>query len=204
MREDLTICCVLKSGGEYGEQHAENLRLMCERWLPSIPFVCLTDIKSPLFECVPLTEKLPGWWSKMELFDKFRSGSWLFFDLDTIIRSRTGLVNALSGSQFHILRDFYRGKNNPIAMGSGIMAWSGDYSWIWSLFQQRGRHGFRGDQDFLEFAFNARGELPVFFQDITRDIASYKADNKGRDAPIVAFHGKPRPWQQVDIPYPAI
>lgn len=203
MRENLKICCVLKSGGEYGEQHVENLRLMCERWIPDVEFVCLTDIKSPLFECVSLTHKLPGWWSKMELFDKFRTGLWLFFDLDTIIRKSVSL-DFLSGQQFCILRDFYRGRNNPLAMGSGVMFWNGDHSWIWEAFQKKGLSGLRGDQDFLEMVFRDANRGANYFQDITDQMASYKADNKGRDASIVVFHGKPRPWQQLDIPYPAI
>lgn len=203
MRENMKICCVLKSGGEYGEKHVENLRLMCQRWIPDVEFVCLTDIKSPLFECVPLTENLPGWWSKMELFDKFRDGSWLFFDLDTIIRKPVSL-DFLSRKKFVILRDFYRGRSIKSAMGSGVMFWDGDHSWIWDDFKVRGRTGFRGDQDFLEVAFWENRRDASYFQDLTNQIASYKADNKGRDAPIVAFHGKPRPWQQQDIPYPAI
>lgn len=203
MCEPLRIISVLKTGGEYGEHHVINLKSMCERWMPKHAFICLTDIESPRFECHELNHNLPGWWSKMELFDQFRSGGNLFFDLDTIIRGKVDL-SFLEKESFLILRDFYRGRANPSAMGSGIMFWRGDFSWIWKSFVANGRVGLRGDQDFLERAFLNAGQSTSFFQDVTDQICSFKAGGGRDNAPIVAFHGKPRPWEQKSIPYPSI
>lgn len=203
MCESLRIISVLKTGGEYGEHHVINLKSMCDRWLPKHEFICLTDAPSTRFECRSLKHNLPGWWSKMELFEQFREGSNLFFDLDTIIRGVVSL-GCLDRASFLILRDFYRGRTNPLAMGSGVMFWRGDFSWIWESFIRTGRVGFRGDQDFLERAFSDAGQSASYFQDVTDQICSFKAGGGRDDAPIVAFHGKPRPWEQSLIPYPSI
>jgi hypothetical protein len=49
--------------------------------------------------------------------------------------------------------------------------------------------------------------LPMYFQDYTDSIMSYKADIRDgnaslNDATVLYFHGKPRPWNQDDIPWP--
>lgn len=143
----------------------------------------------------------------MELFRVF-SGPTLYFDLDTIIRADASVVvDAARNSRFVILRDFYRGINDRSAMGSGMMWWSGDMRWVLDKWLAEGCAGHRGDQDFLEKCFKEGGQKFEFWQDIAPEmVCSFKADIRDAKhpstAPVVCFHGRPRPWEQDVIPYP--
>ena len=81
---DLTIACVLRSGGDFDAEYVERLRDGVAANL-SLPhrFVCLSDIEVPC-ERVALRHGWPGWWSKLELFEQLK-GRVLYFDLDTVI-----------------------------------------------------------------------------------------------------------------------
>lgn len=196
----MIIATVLKTGGEYQEKHVEWLRDQCERHIPQGQFTCLTD-GSPDCHTIPLTENLPGWWSKMELFRI--EGPVLYFDLDTmIVGSCDHWLEEIKHSKFALLRDIYRGKRNKHAMGSGIMYWSGDMSHVWDAYCEDGRPTDvpGGDQSYLEAAVRTA----EYIQDFTDDVVSYKAqirdgNYKKEKASVIYFHGKPRPWDQNEI-----
>ena len=206
----MNIVCLLKSGGDFSPRHVHTLQKMCQQWIRhKHEFVCLTDVPESLrCRTVRLESDAKGWWAKMELFRVFQ-GRTLYLDLDTIIRSPVDLGN-IQDHPFIILRDFYRGAQNPKAMGSGVMWWSEDLRWIWQMWCERGHNTLRGDQDFLELAFDSclNPNTPVaFFQDIAPEmVCSFKANIRGvkvpSQAPIVCFHGHPRPWDQKLIQYP--
>lgn len=62
----MKIVTVLRSGGEYNEQHVYWLY----KQLPAdYEKICLTDITIPDIQTVKLTTNYPGWWSKIEMFD---------------------------------------------------------------------------------------------------------------------------------------
>lgn len=202
----MRIVCVLKSGGDYHPHHVHALQVMCGRWaVEEHEFWCLTDVPE-LLTCKTATLQgdAKGWWAKIELFRAFQ-GPTLFFDLDTVIRGPFS-IKVFEDAPFVILRDFYRGENNKRAMGSGMMYWSGDLRWVWEMWQQRGVGSLRGDQDFLEEAFKDRDV--TYFQDVDSQMAcSFKAGIRDVQTPscasVVCFHGKPRPWEQSLVPYPA-
>ncbi len=204
----MKVTCVLKRGGEYHPRHVKALQAMCQQWLPQCPFICLTDYSEIVgCEILPLRHNLTGWWAKMELFDAFEDGETLFFDLDTVVRGSFEVsLQALSGREFVILRDFYRGGKEPRAMQSSVMFWRGSQRWIWEHFVAQGRGEMRGDQDFLEAAFAKAGKTPEFWQDFTEEVVSFKAHVRDAKtpsaAPVVAFHGEPRPWRQRLVTYP--
>jgi len=81
---DLTIACVLRSGGDFDQEYVERLRDGVAANL-SLPhrFVCLSDVEVPC-ERLALQHGWPGWWSKLELFEQLK-GRVLYFDLDTVI-----------------------------------------------------------------------------------------------------------------------
>lgn len=123
-------------------------------------------------------------------------------DLDTaVVGSCDHWLQRIAGEEFVILRDFYRGARNPRAMGSGLMYWAGDMGYVWRA-AQRGRPMREAacDQTWLERTV----ERAAFFQDFTDDVLSFKADVRaGRDwraASIICFHGRPRPWEQQEVP----
>ncbi len=194
----IIVATVLKTGGEYVEQHVERLQDMVDEYISNAIFVCLTD-GNPDCRTIPLTARLPGWWSKMELFQL--EGPVLYFDLDTTIQGNCDhWIDTIKDLDFVCLRDVYRGKRNRLAMGSGIMYWSGDMTHVWDAYCQDGMpiNIPGGDQSYLEAAIRRAHYL----QDYADDVVSYKFDirdgnYKAKNASVVYFHGKPRPWDEV-------
>jgi len=196
----MIFATVLRTGREYNEDHVHKLRDMAEKYLPGCRFVCLTD-GTPQCERITLTHKYPGWWSKMELFKL--EGPVLYMDLDTVIcNDISHWLDQIKDNKFVILRDVYRGEREPHAMQSSIMYWSGDMSEVWEEFSDRPDFSHpNGDQGWLEQHIDDVSYL----QDFTNDVVSYKAHiQKGypkHKASVIFFHGKPRPWEQKDVPY---
>ena len=193
---------VLRTGGEYNSDHVYALKRQVEKHIPQAEFYCLSNAN---LDCnvIPLTESLPGWWSKMELFKI--EGACLYADLDTMIVGNCDQwLDEIADRQFVCLRDPYRGKRDPSSMGSGIMFWCGDMRRVWDEYVDSNKPITipGGDQEFLEQVIMKAD----YIQDFTDDVVSYKADCRDgsynwRDASIVYFHGKPRPWDQREIPW---
>jgi len=194
------IACVLKFGGDFLPAHVYALQKMCDRFLPGEEFICLTDME---LDCPTLTLDYdwPGWWSKIELF---RLPSALYMDLDTVlVGDCTELLEAARPHDFVIMRDVYRGAADPRAMQSSLMWWSKPHRFIYDQFKTGDRYCEGGDQVYLEWAL--AGRLVTYWQDITPGIVSFKADvlPNGVQAEdrLIAFHGKPRPWEQTRVAY---
>jgi hypothetical protein len=147
----------------------------------------------------PLNSNLRGWWPKLSLFARVElmSSPTLYLDLDTVI---TGNIDKICEyvekcNKFTILRDFYR----PEGYGSGMMAWNGDYSYIWSEFCKNPigiinkYNGVMGDQWFMQDMVKDANLWQDQFKD---EIVSYKVDcvnGRPEKAKVVCFHGEPRP-----------
>ncbi len=193
------VVAVLRSGGIYKPEHVYKLRDGVEKHL-GWDFVCLSDVELDC-DTIPLCHNWPGWWSKFEIFSL--TGPTLYFDLDTIlVGDCRGWAEKAVNEDFCILRDRYRGRKNPQAMGSGIMAWRDDVFYIYEHFlQYRNMSHPLGDQGIVEQAV----KKATFLQDLTDSVVSYKADIlEGyplEKASVVYFHGEPRPWSQNSIPY---
>lgn len=203
--EKVIVTCVLKSGGEYLPRHVYNLRDMCADFLPPHEFVCLTDLPQMHCQTIPLFHNWPGWWSKIELF-KLR-GKHLYFDLDTVLVSDcSSIVSVAQGKTFIILRDIYRGLTDKFAMGSGMMYWEDDLSFVYDSFLESPNYCSGGDQAFLEEVFRDKLNCVTYWQDICEGIVSYKANVRVHGLKpsdkIIVFHGEPRPWQQKEVAYP--
>lgn len=204
----LNVVCVLRSGGEYTPEHVVALRDGVAAHLP-LPhrFVCLTDFPRE-DGCIagvpaaPVAHDWPGWWAKMDLFRPgLFTGRVLYLDLDTVI---VGDLSDLAcyGGDFGIVSDFYR----PERPQSCIMAWEADNALsraIWRSFSRdperwMHEHERGGDQAFIAgVIYGHEDRLTNLYPD---QIVSYKVhvrdgDGVPDDARIVAFHGKPRPWE---------
>lgn len=186
----------------YGPDHVRWLKEMVTRFCP-VPhrFVCLTDTRVDGVDIIPLRDNLPGWWSKMELFREFDDVFYL--DLDTVI---TGDLSDLVSHphKFTALRNF-SSKPDTERMGSGVMAWKGDYRFLHEKFMQAPREFMAtftsskrwGDQGFINEGLKGKFDR---FQDLfPGQIVSQKTDMQNNilptDARIVCFHGKPKPWE---------
>lgn len=206
----LTVCAVLRSGGDYTVHYAKNLIASVRRHKPKEEwrFALLCD--SPIFSqgviesCVPLENQWPGWWSKIELFSPAMSATdRLYVDLDTlVIGGLQPLIDAARKCQRPVmLRDFYRDHG----YGSGVMFLPAGWgSFIYNRFIQEPeaimeRYKRGGDQAFLEQMLPFKAAC--VWQDIvgTDAIVSFKPfpgaelAEAPKNARIVCFHGKPRP-----------
>lgn len=195
---DPTMICVLRTGGEYTPSLVVRLRDSLAKHAPGRKFVCLTDTPIAGVECKFLDYDWPGWWAKMELFRPDIKGDLLFFDLDTIV---VGDVTPLLGlNRLAMLRDFYRKDH----LGSGLMYLPEAYraeiwnDWCLSPARFMAECGSLGDQNFLERYWLGKAAR---IQDLVGEqVLSYKVHVRGqkhlpRDARVVCFHGKPRPWE---------
>ncbi len=194
------IITVLKTGGEYNENHVEWLQRQIGRTI-----ICITDSTKPMKNVItePMKYNWPKWWAKMEIFhpDVYH-GDFLYTDLDTVF-----LKGCPEWDLMHttVLADMY-GQDH---MNSGLMYIKhGDKFAIWREWLRNPdawMKKYHGDQDFLNQYWNDKPRL----QDIKPlKVVSYKADilkesistGKRLDrgdlstANIVVFHGQPRPW----------
>lgn len=196
----MTVCCVLRSGGDYDARYVRRLcRGLSEHLNILHRFVCLTDLPSEvawadpvghIVEPLPLEHDWPGWWAKMEIFRI--PGPLLYFDLDTVIVGDiTPLAKLLcegTPETFVGLRDFYTGR-----LQSAILGWSGDVRILYDRFAAHaaeaswnpgrigpsmthmGRH-HRGDQDWLSMTLTTYRTPVGFIQDVFPGVYSAKAD----------------------------
>ena len=199
----MKIVTVLKSGGIYKPEHVKTLHQQCLKYGFGSEFICISDDPTvPGY--YPMKHDWPTWWGKMEIF--LIPGPVLYLDLDTIvIKDLTSLFKEIKNHKFICLRDFYKDAKMERSVGSGVMAWNGDMSFIYKEFLKDPEKNMAecttprwwGDQGFIEKCVSGQ----VYWQDIApRKIVSWKVHCKHEipgDAHIIAFHGKPKPWEEV-------
>lgn len=185
--EPLTVCCVLRSGGCYTPEYVERLKAGIEQHLTDFNFVCLSDIDVP--NRMALVTDWPGWWAKLEIFRL--KGRVLYFDLDTVIAGDLAEI-ANYPHRFTMLRDFIY----PDRLASGVMAWGGDYQFLFDhfhlgLIDRYRRQPRYGDGGYIQDQVDSQA-----FQDILPgQMLSYKQHPDRRAARVVCYHGLPRPHQ---------
>lgn len=189
---ELTVACVLRSGGIYTPEWVSKLRNGVAAHLKQPHrFVCLSDAPVDC-ERIPLEHDWPTWWPKIELFKI--AGPVLFLDLDTlIVGPLDDIADACRAHDFVALSNFYA----PKRPGGGVLGWSGDVSHLYDTFaaaptKWMAECGQGGDQAFIE-----RTVKPTFWQDLFPGaFVSYKAHNCAAALPngarIMALHGRPK------------
>lgn len=193
-----TLLTVLRSGGDYLPEHVEALRDQAARHAPGLAFRCLSDVDVP--GRIPMRTDWPGWWAKIEALGV--PGPALYLDLDSVIRAPLDrMLAAMDRHSWITLRDL--DPRAPRTVASGVMAWSGDMSALRDRFaEDPARHmsenvspRWWGDGGFVE----RHAPRPAFWQDVAPGaIVSWKLDCRAGippDACVVAFHGRPRPWE---------
>lgn len=199
----MKIVTVLKSGGIYKPEHVKMLYDQCQKYGSNTEFICISD-DSNVPGYLPMKNNWPTWWGKIETF--LIQGPVLYLDLDTIvINDLKPIFDVINKNKFICLRDFYKDVNMQRTVGSGVMAWNGDMKFIYDEFEKNPEKNMAectttrwwGDQGFIEKC--VRGQL--YWQDLVpRKIVSWKVHCKydiPSDAHIIAFHGKPKPWDEV-------
>ena len=204
----MRVALVLRSGGDFEPGHVETLARQIHSHLSGAKIICLADCEVAC-EPVSLRHDWPGWWAKMELYAPWIEGDLLYVDLDTVI---TGDLADIAGrGKLTVLSDFYR----PERMGSGLMYLPhDDRAAIWEAWiADPERHIAEcttperwGDQGFLQDFWRERADrwqdvLPgqvVSYKVHVREPQTHRESGNGSvpdNARVVAFHGKPRPWE---------
>ena len=113
------ICC--RFGEKFTDWHIDNLKHMIDTY---------SGIEYDEFEVIE--EDLFGnWYNKLQMYDKFRDGENLYFDLDVIIHNK--LPN-LVRKNFTLLNDGWWREIAHTPLNSSIVSWTGDVSEIWKTF----------------------------------------------------------------------
>lgn len=195
--QELTVLCVLKSGGRYDAADVHNLRRLVEPCF-SVPFrfVCLSDDKAAAD--LPLVNKLPGWWSKLELFK--HTGPCIYLDLDTFAcGSLDPLAEWAVSNPGKIAMLMRRARDNGL-FGSGIMAWNGDFSWLLSSFDRRDLNKYGGDDVYLSHLFRMLEVRPAYIEDLISTRLYCGSTPPGKDDRLIYFANGPKP-RDVGEPY---
>lgn len=198
----LWIACVLKTGGDYTEEYVQKLYRMVARHM-SLPFLFLafTDVTNPAPHpgvlWIQLKTPRPRWWSKLEVF-RICTGyvRTIYLDLDTVIAGDLAPLaeEDLGPSGIAMLRGFKR----PQRRASGVMAWSGNFRWLLDGVEDAPEYPEGWEQEYIIRRLREQEIEPAVVQDFL-PVVSYKHDCRGNrkppDAPIVCFHGLPRPHE---------
>lgn len=218
MEKQVTFLTVLKSRkieDDYGmsvgysiyePEHVYALQKQIEQcYKKPHRFICLTDFDNLKCDSIKLKYNLPGWWSKMELFQpdlvsKNPEDVFIYFDLDTcLVSDITELIDY--PHTMSALAEVSASGLVPGRFGSGVMAWRGDWSHVYHEFMKDTfgniqKYKVGGDQHVLHEA------CPDFkpIQHIIDGCINYKyqlrdKENLPSESKIIYFHGLPKPWK---------
>ena len=124
-------------------------------------------------------------YDKLVLFDRFRKGQYLFFDLDTVI---TGPIVDLYTTEFTLLNAWWREPFHT-PLNSSIMSWCGDHSHIYEKFNE--------DPDYYMIKYN-KGIDEFIYKEIEYQTYGKVCDSYawgGGNLPITLYnHAKDKLW----------
>jgi hypothetical protein len=198
----MKIVTVLKTSNEYKKEYVDLIYKQCQKYAPNVEFICISDDPTvPGY--VKMEHNWPRWWPKMEIFKIH--GPVLYLDLDTIVfRDLKPILDNILKYEFVAIRDFYKDHRMQRTLGSGVMFWKGDMKYLYDEFLKDPEKNMAecmtsrwwGDQGFIEKTIKTP---VVYWQDVfPKKLVSWKVHCRGgipSDAVIIAFHGKPKPWE---------
>ncbi len=209
MAAALTAVCVYRPGNGFTDEYVLRRRAqIAEHCKAPHDFVCITNAKLPGVNTLPLTNKWPGFWCKLDLFKHRWPGIAVYEDLDTLT---VGDITDISTypHDFTIATDFRPGRMERVQ--SSFMAWDGsqDLKYLHSEFhmglalqyaKSMDRWGDQGwIQDRLRRPYESLQKLfPDRYVHYKTHVAGWKGELSGRvprGASIVAFSGTPRPHE---------
>jgi len=197
MMEQLTIICVLKTGGDFDADYFQHItNSIKDKVGTPFHFCFITDLdtRNRSNAYIPLMKNYPGWWSKLEAFRIH--GPCIYLDLDTVVlRSISNFAKIVCKQEkgFWMLEPFRATEE----WASGVMAWNGDYRWLFNELTTDDILRYEWDQRYISAKLKERCVLINRVQEYVK-VMSYKKQArhlKEVDADIVCFHGKPRPHE---------
>lgn len=204
------VICV-RQGPKYGDEWVHRLRGMVDANLTEPhEFVCMTDRLIKGVRCVPCAPGLTGWWAKLGLgWPGLFPGMNLYLDLDVVIDGNIDdlIWDSLWPGKLCAPDDFsyslahpkpglgaeqQRLLGGPGTINSSVMVWNGDdIAPILTEFRREKMDEVHGDQNWItQCLWPDRLELMD-----PRWVCSYKyhVERNERSAPIIVFHGEPKP-----------
>lgn len=202
----MKVACV-KWGDKYGAEWVVRLKNMVAQWLPCAhEFICYTEKPVAGVTCEPLPSDLPGWWAKLGLF-KFAHPETLYFDLDVVIRGSLAAIPRPDDGKVWAIDDFGYGFRKPKrtltaeqirflggehTCNSSVMYWRGDAGRkVWDDFTPAVMNEVHGDQNWISKTLWP--DALALFEDGLACSYKYDVLRNGSAAPIVVFHGDPKP-----------
>lgn len=132
----------VRTGDKYSQWYEDNLKHMIDTYsgLDYDEFVVIRD---------DLYDDDSGTLNKLQMFDRFKSGQNIYFDLDMLIK---GDCNHLLRKEFTLCHAHWRGPDHT-PLNSSIVSWQGDVSHINNKFHEDHEYAFtkyyRGDDQYI-------------------------------------------------------
>lgn len=206
----ISVVCVLKSGGIYNTTYVKALArgIKVNSTLP-YKFWCMTDtpFKFPGVNILSLRLNLPGWWSKVEVWNPSLAGILgraLYIDLDTLV---TGNIDNILGydGDLCLQRDFafLDCPSIPIVNFAPKAMKP-----VWDVFHKDPERWMRegdkciaphfGDQILVSKALKVPLECDYWQDILAGEIVSYRFECRNHlppEARLVSCHGLPKPHE---------
>ena len=217
MSETYNVCCVLstqtffnkKRKCEYGVDNVAWLMRMLKQHI-TLPanFYCLSDVPFDIdgVERIPLIHGWPGWWSKLELFRPGLFDDNVFYiDLDmAILHNIDHFVSIADPDEFWILNSMSKNTSpeRSKAVNSSMMAWNGDYSYLYDAFCQNPKRYMKeysvshkwADQEFINDRHNDLQRFQLLYPgQIMSYLKNYRTDEDVIRCRVMCFHGEVKP-----------
>ena len=166
------IICV-NTGDKFSKWYTDNLKYMIDVW---------SGLGYDHFEVID-EEKHNGVFNKLQMFDKFRDGENLYFDLDVCIYDK--LPN-LKRQNLTVLHAWWRDRWHT-SLNSSIISWTGDQSHIYKKFIEKPEYYQekynKGIDQMLEEMYN-----PATFGKVCYTIQNNEFEDKNKEYPMVLFN----------------
>tara|TARA_X000000950_G_C13776680_1_gene603347 strand:+ start:271 stop:843 length:573 start_codon:yes stop_codon:yes gene_type:complete len=149
---------IVNTGNKFSNWYTDNLKYMIDKY-SNLNYDKLEIIDEEIYE---------GVFDKLQMFNKFKDGQNIFFDLDVLIK---GDCNNYLKNDLTICYAWWRdAKHTPL--NSSVISWFGDVSYIYDKFNQDPDYYmikyWRGIDKYLEENFNPQ------VYDKSYNIHSYK------------------------------
>ena len=168
----MRIICV-NTGNAFGPWFTKNLKHMIDTY---------SGLKYDEF-CVIDQEKHWAYFNKLQMFDQFRDGENLYFDLDICIK---GPVPDLIRKDLTVVYAWWRDRYHT-SLNSSIVSWTGDQSYIYREFLKDTKNlekkYYRGIDQYLEEVFK-----PQTDDNVCSSIKHREYEPEPKDHNIVLFN----------------
>lgn len=160
---------LVNTGDKYDEWYVNNIAYMLNQ--TGFKYDSINVLREDRYE---------GVWNKLLLFEQFKKGPYLYFDLDIVL---TQNVENLVRDNFTLLNAWWR-KQLHTPLNSSVMSWKGDYSVFHKMFEQdpeRYMLQYKGIDHFLY-------ETDMLYETYNRVSTSYRYHGFKDEWPIVLFN----------------